>query len=272
MRRLFVIALLCLAAGSAAAEPTFSVAVAGRTQTYSAEDLLRRPETTEITVASDASYRRPMTYRAVPLAVLLSEPGLAADAYLEVTALDGFVSQLPDALVLNRDPAKAVAMLAIEDPAQPWPALPGKQQSAGPFYIVWVGRGAAAMRSEQWPYQVASLSEEVSPLTRWPQLAVAASLPEDDPRRQGQQLFIVECLVCHKLAGGGNAEVGPDLNLPMSPTEYFTLPALQRFLRDPASVRNWPDRRMPAFEPDLLSDADIDRIIMYLQYKAATRK
>jgi len=37
-------------------------------------------------------------------------------------------------------------------------------------------------------------------------------------------------------------------------------------------VRDWPDRKMPAFDPASLSDAEIDLIVSYLQHKAETRR
>jgi mono/diheme cytochrome c family protein len=258
---------------ASAVEATLSVTSNGKLQHYSAEALRSRPDAVTITVENDPSYHRSMTYRAIPLAAILDSAADKNDGrFLEAKALDGFVSELPGALALNRNPSKAVAMLAIEDPAAPWPSLPGKSKSAGPFYLVWIGSKVTAIRSEQWPYQLASIAEEEAPEKRWPQLAVAPNITKSDPRQQGQHLFTVQCLVCHKLDGGGPSDVGPDLNRPMNPTEYFTLPALRKFLRNPASVRNWPGRKMPAFEPNALSDADIDNIVRYLQYKAMNRK
>ena len=159
-----------------------------------------------------------------------------------------------------------------EDPAHPSPVIPGKGQSAGPTYVIWIGEGADSIRAGLWPYQAASIAEVLSPVVRWPQLAASSSLSEGDAGREGQDLFFAHCLVCHKLAGGGAADLGPDLNLPMSPTEYFTASALKRYIRDPGSVRDWPDRKMPAFDPASLSDAEIDLIVSYLQHKAETRR
>jgi mono/diheme cytochrome c family protein len=213
-----------------------------------------------------------MTYQAIPLSSLFAGLGLDPDAYLEVVALDGYVSEIPVGLVLNAEPAKPIAALAIEDPAHPWPVIPGKGQSAGPTYVIWIGEGADSIRAGLWPYQAASIAEVLSPVVRWPQLAASFSLSEGDAGREGQDLFFAHCLVCHKLAGGGAADLGPDLNLPMSPTEYFTASALKRYIRDPGSVRDWPDRKMPAFDPASLSDAEIDLIVSYLQHKAETRR
>lgn len=140
--------------------------------------------------------------------------------------------------------------------------------STGPFYLVWVGRGAASVRSEQWPYQIAQLATQPSPSARWPVLAVDPALPATDPIRAGQSLFITQCLACHRFNQAGSADTGPDLNVPMNPVEYFQLAALRRYIRNPASVRDWPGRTMPAFPQTPLSDREIDLIVAYLAYMA----
>jgi hypothetical protein len=86
---------------------------------------------------------------------------------------------------------------AVEDPAHPWPVIPGKGQSAGPTYVIWIGEGADSIRAGLWPYQAASIAEVLSPVVRWPQLAASSSLSEGDAGREGQDLFFAHCLVCH---------------------------------------------------------------------------
>jgi mono/diheme cytochrome c family protein len=73
--------------------------------------------------------------------------------------------------------------------------LPGKAESAGPFYIVWTGAAVAQIRSEQWPYQVKRLESQVSPLQRWPALDVDPALPAADPIRAGLALYKTQCLL-----------------------------------------------------------------------------
>lgn len=266
----FAVLLLTLSviANRAAAQPTVELTIGGKTQSFSQGALLARPDAAEIHVPKDVAYGTSTTYRAVPLADLLDAAAIPADNVLEALATDGFAAQLPMDLVRNRDPAKAVAWLAIEDPAKPWPKLPGKPVSAGPFYLVWVGQEAASVRSEQWPYQIAKLKTQPSPSARWPALAVDPALPATDPIRAGQSLFITQCLACHRLNHAGSADTGPDLNVPMNPVEYFQPAALHRYIRNPASVRNWPGRTMPGFAPDQLSDREIDLIVAYLAYMA----
>ena len=99
--------------------------------------LARHPQAQDIAVPGDVAYQRPMRYRAVPLAVVLRELGLGPSDTLEAVATDGFVAQLPGALVLAQSPGQPQPWLAIEPDGAPWPTLPGKAASAGPFYIVW---------------------------------------------------------------------------------------------------------------------------------------
>ncbi|WP_322051602.1 c-type cytochrome [Paraburkholderia bannensis] len=269
-RALFAALLLTLGVigRCAAAQPVIEITIGNQTQSFSQAQLLARSDAADIRVARDVAYGASTAYRAVPLADLLEGASLPADSVLEARATDGFAAQLPMDLVRNRDAAKAVAWLAVEDPAHPWPKLPGKPVGAGPFYLVWVGSQAASVRSEQWPYQIAKLATQPSPSARWPVLAVDPALPATDPVRAGQSLFITQCLACHRLNHAGSADTGPDLNVPMNPVEYFQPAALHRYIRNPASVRDWPGRAMPAFPPEQLSDREIDLIVAYLAYMA----
>ncbi|SFD84900.1 Cytochrome c2 [Paracidovorax konjaci] len=241
----------------------------GASQRHGTAELARHPAAREIDVPADVAYRRPMRYRAVPLAVVLQGMGLTSADTLEVVALDGFVAQVPGALALQRAPLPE-PWLAIEPADAPWPALPGKTGTAGPFYIVWPD--ATGVRSEQWPYAIARLHVRAAPEVRWPQIAVAADVPAGDPRRRGQSVFLTQCFVCHTMNGGGEARMGPDLNRPLGPTEYFQPQALRRLIRDPASVRHWPGQAMPGFGPEQIGERELDDLLAYLRYMAAERR
>jgi mono/diheme cytochrome c family protein len=269
MRALVLLCFLLLPALGQADEPTITVTVANDTRSFTRGELLARSDTTTIDVAHDVTYRVPMTFRAVPVASLLAEMTPPSDGVIEAVSLDGFVAQLETDLVLNTDESKAVAWLAIEPADHPWPPMPGKGVSAGPFYIVWTGAAVGTIRSEQWPYQTAKLISQPSPATRWPALAVNSALPPTDPVRAGQALYIVQCLPCHKLNGAGASNVGPDLNLPQNPTEYFTPQGLHDVIRNPRAVRTWPTLAMPAFS---LSDREIGLIVAYLKHMAGRKQ
>lgn len=270
--RFKLLAALVFWAGPADAEErSLLLKLGGVEQRFTASELLARPDSAEITVPDDAAYARTRAYRAVPLLSLL--PGVPEPFdTLEARALDGFVAQIPLSLVHGAASGGSVAWLAVEPPGQPWPDLPGKNSGPGPFYLVWGGPERSGVTQEQWPYQLASLTAVESPAHRWPQLVVDASLPPDAAARRGQQQFVAACLSCHRLNGGGMAEVGPDLGQPMNAVDYMTPQGLRALVRDPKSVRTWPQQQMPGFSAKELPDADLDAVVAYLQHMAQRKE
>lgn len=265
MRRCFaLLALLCSLPLSAA---QLHLELGGTPRQLDSADLLSLPQARDISIEQDVSYKRPMRYRAVPLATLL--PGIAADDHLQAVALDGFAAEMPAAPLLQDGPARA--WLAVEDPGKPWPALSKGKPSAGPFYLVWTNPQASGIRPEQWPFQIATIRRLAPVEQRFPALLPDPKLPADDPVRKGFALFQQNCLACHRLNGAGDAQVGPDLNVPHNPTEYFQPGYLRRLIRDPQSLRQWPQAKMPGFAPSVLSDKELDALLAYLRHMA-TRK
>jgi mono/diheme cytochrome c family protein len=268
-----IAALLALLPGLIQAqttEPTLLLQIGERRVSIARPALLGHPAARDIEIAADAAYRRPMRYRAVPLAALFAGFTITNGAALEGKASDGFVAQIPLKPALGQ--GNAQALIAIEPADAPWPALPGKNVGAGPFYLVWLNEKSHGIGPEQWPYMLASLSIVQPPAARWPQIAVASTMPPTAAARLGQELFVKHCFACHRMNGGGEASVGPDLNLPMNPTEYFQPLALRRYLRDPAAVRSWPEQKMPAIGRDQMSDGELEQVIAYLQHMTGRRK
>lgn len=266
--RWFAGALWALASLAAdAASPELTITAGSRTEKYTSEALLAHPAVVTITVPNDVAYRRPMTYRAVPASVLLQ--GLPKEDSVRFVASDGFAATIAAAPLLATGSDAARAYLAIEPPNAHWPALKaGSAATAGPFYLVWVNPEKSHVVPEQWPYQIAK-AEEVAPITvRFPILLPAASVASSDPIRHGLVVFTTNCIVCHTLNFAGDAKVGPDLNVPFSPTEYMREEHLRRLVRSPQSVRAWPDSKMPGFDEKAISDRDLDDLVAYFYYMA----
>lgn len=256
MRVVALLIALVVSSWSVAAQPVLAV---GQKQ-YSAAELLARSDAVSITVPNDISYRRAMTYRAVPLLALLPAARDAHFDTLEAKASDGFVAQIPLELVTRS--GAAIAYLAVEDPAHPWPALPNEKKSAGPFYMVWDHPQRSDVGSEQWPFALVSLSFAQSPVHRWPQLASRSATAQ---AQSGQKVFVTFCLPCHQLNGAGVGKVGPDLGKPLPVLQYITEPGLRAIVRNPAGVRTWPEQHMTGFGTKTLPDADLDALVAYLQ-------
>lgn len=211
-----------------------------------------------------------MPFRAIPLRPLLHETGFTAHGTLNFLALDGFAAPLDAALVMNNNAAHA--WLAVEAPGKPWPALSPKGHSAGPFYLVWMDSAnqakAARIPQEQWPYQIAVIEQSLPLEQRFPMMLPDLTLPKHHAAWTGFEVFKTHCIACHKINGGGEGLIGPDLNQPHNPTQYFAEPYLRLLIRNPAQVRHWPDAKMPGFNEQTLSNDALDALIAYLKAMA----
>ncbi|KMY86457.1 Cytochrome c family protein [Candidatus Paraburkholderia calva] len=249
-----------------------SVDIGGK-RTFTTEELLARPDAATIRVPDDVTFHRTMMYRAVPLRALLDARHLPDDGELQITGTDGFVTHLPARLLFDdrAKPPRARAWLAIEPPGEPWLRVTGGGD-IGPFYVVWTDAAASDIKSEQWPYKVDAIRATQYAAARWPQIAVDREVPAESPVRRGQALFATQYMTCHRMNGAGDASMGPDLNLPHNPTEYFQPWVLARFIHDSRSIRAWPGMQMHDFDRSALSDRDIGDVIAYLGYMAKHKK
>ena len=265
MRLLIALFLTLCATLSHAA--TLTLDTGHGTRSLTTAQLLARPDVREITVTSDVSYHTTTHYRAVPMKALLE--GVPADAHLQFTALDGFAAELPASLIMA--PRGPEAWLAVEPEGKPWPKLGPDKPGAGPFYLVWLHPEAARVGPEQWPYQVVSVKALANPAARFPAMRPAAGLAADHPAMRGFAVFQRNCLTCHTLNGQGNAKLGPDLNIPHSPTEYLRADMLRTLIRNPQDMRHWPQGKMPGFDKNVLTDADLDDLVAYLTHMAGRK-
>jgi mono/diheme cytochrome c family protein len=223
-----------------------------------------------LTIPDQATYKgQTMTFKAIPITALFQR--VDRGMVIEFDTLDGFSASLDPELLLNRDSKGAIAYLAVEEPGKPWPKL-GKGGTAGPLYLVWKNPELSKVGQEQWPYQLRSFTIKPPLEQRFPEVLPASDLADDDPARLGYEVFVKNCFACHTLNGQGNGRLGPDLNIPHSPTEYLHEEYLRKLVRNPQSVRQWKGSKMSAFSEDSLPDRDLDLIIAYLKHKAAQRR
>lgn len=267
--QIIIFLLIATFAYRAAAKETALTIIGDARQTYTRTELLKHPDITNILIANDVAYKRDMRYRAIPIAALLAPWHSDADSVIQFVATDGFVAELPIAPLMNRNVDQAVAYLAVEPIDKPWPKLKAESKlSAGPFYLVWLNPQRARIGPEQWPYQIAQIKIQPSLRKRWPALMPGAEIPADSPVNRGLAVYQKNCFACHRLNRSGDATKGPDLNLPMNPTEYFQAEALRQLIRNPHSVRSWPGLSMPAFDEKILSNQELEDLLTYLKYMA----
>lgn len=260
-----MLASVLLAFPAYAAQLTLDLANGSRT--WDTAQLLKHPQARDIDIPDDVSYKRAMHYRAVPVAVLLE--GVSDGDHLQAVATDGFAAEMPAGPLLQKTGSQA--WLAIEDPAQPWPGLSKDKPGAGPFYLVWTHPEASKISPEQWPYAVGRIRLLASVAERFPDMLPDPKLAADDPVNKGLALFQKNCFACHRLNGAGDSQLGPDLNIPHNPTEYFAADYLKLYIRNPQNLRQWPQAKMPAITPEVLSDEELVEVVSYLQHMAGRK-
>ena len=170
---------------------------------------------------------------------------------------------------MHNGPGQSVAFIAIENPKSKWPALPLKSSSAGPFYLVWLKPELSGILQEEWPYQIAAFEVKGRMNELYPR--IFPTHLEDASVARGLKLFQQTCFACHTMNREGPSQVGPDLNLPLNPTEYLKESVLPRYIRNPKAIRSWEGSKMPGFGPETFSDEDIANIVAYLKQMASEK-
>lgn len=239
---------------------------------YTSKSLLNHKQTKTISIPKDPSYGNvPATLQVIPLHELFKDLNISNEQVIQFHCADGFSAPLNTILALNNKKDKAIAYLAIEDPQNKWSPLPKKEQSAGPFRIVWVNPEKSNIVQEQWPYMITSFSIKESLQSAYPKIYPNKNLKENDPVKKGFKVFLTNCFACHKMNQQGEGEIGPDLNHPMNPTEYFKESALRKLIRNPRSVRAWKGSLMPDFDKEEISDKELNELIAYLKHMTSRK-
>ena len=110
---LLVLALLVMGMVSPLLAAELTLDLGHGTVHWSTAALLARADVQTIHVPADVAFRRPMRYRAIPLADLLR--GIVATDHLQFVGADGFAAEIPATLILNQ--LGSEAWLEIEDTA-----------------------------------------------------------------------------------------------------------------------------------------------------------
>lgn len=188
------------------------------------------------------------SYRAYPAPALLDEllgPAWRAspEAEIEFRALDGFVSRIPVARLLQYPAFLAFARtdgqaFQVDNHGQN-----ERQVPLGPYYLIWDNIAVPQLRADggaQWPYQVAQIHLRPS--------SQAALLPAGMAPRWSEQARAAQtyCLSCHQINGYGGDKM--PLNLALRARE-IEAGQWQRWLLNPAAVK--PGTTMPPLSPGL---------------------
>jgi mono/diheme cytochrome c family protein len=239
---------------------------------FSSEKLQGRGSASLLEVSNAPGYEgMRLSFKVVPMSDLLPARYNRPDFNVVFECRDGFAATISATRILHQTPDGPRAFLAVENPDSPWPSLKNHAgMTAGPFFLVWKAEHSLRPPPEEWPYQIQSVS------VRHAQEEFRGIIPEagaasDASITAGFQVFVLNCSPCHTLNGVGDGHMGPDLNTPMSPTEYFREDVFRKYVRSPGSVLRWPDQRMPSFSAEVISEAELSDLHAYLATMARRR-
>ncbi len=272
---LSVVAPIVARAESNSNEPKLVITNGSKVTTISRAQLLKYKSLRSLEVKNDVSYHRTMLYKhAVPAQDVFKGLALDPSMTLSFKCLDGFSAPIDQNRLFNRDKNNAIAYIAIEDPKNKWPQVKkASPESAGPFYLVWENPDKSNIGIEEWPYQLSGfIVSQKTVEEQFPNVSPAKELAAEDPVRKGYASFMKNCFACHAMNGDGVEKMGPDLNLPESPTDYFKRDYFLKLVRNPQSLRHWPKAQMSKTDPALLPDSEIADIWLYLEHMAKRKK
>lgn len=254
------------AVAAAEPDPVLTLHSGNQIVEYRRSELLKRPDVTRIHVEHDPSYgEKSRDYaHAVPLRPLFARIDIPSGATLQFECLDGFSAPISKERLLNEN--GAVPFLAIEAPGDDWPKAGSKD--AGPFYLIWMNPEKSRIGTEEWPFALAGFTVKASIEASYPKIVPAQDVPANSPIRRGFKVFTKNCFACHTLNLQGQSQMGPDLNVPMNPTEYFSESNLKKLIRNPQNLRHWPESKMKGFGEQEISATELSDLLTYLKHMA----
>lgn len=240
-----------------------------RVTQFKRSDFFRHKHIQIIKIAKDPAYGKEQSYLAVPFKVLLGDVEVNTEATIEFECFDGYSAVLDVNELLNVDDAhQPYVAFALADGSSLPKSHEGKE--VGPYYLVWPSPKDGVYKEANWPFNLSgfnfinkSFAEQFPNVfpTKW-----SASEVENLNLREGLKLFRTNCFVCHKMNGEGNAKMGVDLKQ-SGIVKGFDDSMLKQFVRNPKALM--PKTKMSAFSSEMLSDADLEKILFYLRYMQA---
>lgn len=254
-------------------EPTLSIATKSEKKTFTLSELMKRNDIETITVKNDPAYPgQEMTYKAIKVTSLFGKMKVDDDSVIQFKALDGFSAPISKNRLLSKSSKESIGYVAMEPTNQKWPPLNSGKPSAGPFYLIWKDPELSHISPEEWPFMLAAFEVKGSLEDVYPKIFPSSKLGKNNSVSKGFRLFVKNCFACHTMNKSGASMVGPDLNVPMNPTEYFKESSLRKLIRNPQNIRHWPNSRMNGFEASVISNKDLNHLIAYLKHMAKRKK
>ncbi|MCW8444107.1 cytochrome c [Fluoribacter gormanii] len=241
------------------------IASPNKSFTLTKSELLSHPDLTQVTINNDRAYpNKVMHHKAIPLCKLLAPFHIRQQDIIEFIAKDNFHVYVPARKIMDCSKNASIAMLAIE-PISKWPVIDNHTGlTAGPYEIIWLYPERSYISNEYWAWSVMTI--KISQKLNY-QHVLAPPKTTNASIANGYKIYISHCEGCHMINHVGKSDIGPDLNCPKNPLNYYpNITQLKKFIRDPKSVRTLPQSRMSGSDKQSLSDNDLDDLIKFFAY------
>lgn len=182
---------------------------------------------------------------------------------IKITAKDNFFIYLVNDEINNCSNLSKIPYIAIENKKSPWPKLIGNHEKVGTFSLIWIGNNAMEIAKEKWIRNISSI--EI--LKENEQVELKSLLPAsaNTQEKNGFKVYEENCSPCHSLNLVGQHEIGPDLNYPNNPLEYFSEKILRQFIRDPQSIHYYKNAKMEGFDSKAISEKNLNDLINFMR-------
>jgi mono/diheme cytochrome c family protein len=271
MQRWLMVLLTCGFLHELAAAPLEFALGKQQQQAIETADLVQQIHLSRLS-AHDPAHEGPVDYEGLALNAVLDRAfGQDWHQYDAVafSSRDGYTPSVPVATV-----ERVRGLIAVNEAGRSGFALirqpNGETIDPGPAYLVWDNIGTLDAVDREWlawPWQLTRIA-----LYRYQDL-YPHSVPtatSSTAVKHGATVFQQHCIRCHTLNGEGGT-IGPELNVPDSVTERFQSAWLERWIREPRSIR--PTTTMPALPLRTAEDRTrLDDLLAYLQYMAQHKR
>lgn len=233
--------------------------------------LLATQNIAQISMSNNRAYPGiKMNYTSIRLCDLLKPYQIEPTDMLEFISADKFSVLIPARKVMTCNKNSAIGYLAVE-PTKKWPLLKnGTNTTAGPFDVIWINPEKSYISNEYWAWSVIKITVHKK---LDPNIFMSRPDTKDVHIQRGFDVYISHCAGCHSINNVGKGVIGPDLNIPKNPVEYYPNDVtLKKFIRDPQSVRKIENDRMSGSGEDFLNNADLDDLISYFHYMVKHKK
>jgi hypothetical protein len=268
----YIVLLACIglifgtaSATSKVPDSAFRIMTANKSVILTKAELLSHPALTQVSINNDRAYpNKTMHHKVIPLCKLLAPFKVREQDFIELIAKDNFHVYIPSTKVMDCSKNASIAMLAIE-PESKWPIINNHTgTNAGPYEVIWLHPERSYISDEYWAWSVVTIK-----ITRKLDYENVLAPPRttNGSLLNGYQLYISHCEGCHAINHIGKSNIGPDLNCPKNPLDYYPkITLLKKFIREPKSVRTLPQGRMSGSDIQSLSDNDLDKLIEFFAY------